>query len=531
MSRGRRLIEFERGGATGVTVSAPAGWAQGPDGFLALSAANELRFEYDPADGSCKGALIEPAATNLLLQSRQLANVAWTKTRAVAASVDGADGMAASGSAISASAPLAVVYQAVSGLTPGQRYTFSAYVRGPQATLTSWTNNADGTWSSGVSAFGVPRRLFFDGERLEHRINGVDTGWPSGTLWRYDHSTKTVTIGTNPTGHAVSVDLACLVGAIGFYLGEGSYTGPGALRQRTTGRTLAGKSIGVPILYVGHADHPFAVGDEVWFSGGTWTDAAWAPIAEANRRQNPRPDTVRLPFAILADLRAHVRDGAGAPSAPPGYVVKIPEAIRYPLTIPDADGSDVDWLGGQWWRLPHLQTGSWHRVYVTRTAPASGVLNPAFFIQADYGSVGPHDFSAEMPAAFAAEGFAVDFCQLQAGEYPTSPIVTTTNSAIRAADRVTLDAPGGGTVDFTWGGLDPAAGPVSPLALADRRIAKRVQLRRGAGDAVEMVVTSSHGDFAAIDLTAVSAALPDSEYLTAAPDEYLTVVPDEYLVI
>lgn len=492
------MIDFSGGSAPGCTVAAPAGYAQGANGLLSLVSADTARFEYDPGNGECQGLLVEPLATNLLLRSRDLSNAAWTKVRASAAAGYGADGGAASGSEIKASSPAAVIYQQVSGLTPGKRYTFSAYVRARRVTLGTWTGS--GPWVADVSAIGIPRALFVDGVRLEHRLPGVDTGWPDAALWRYDHTAKTVTIGVNPSGKTVAIDLACLVGCIGFFLGAGTLGTTNPVRQRTAGRTLSPKSLGVPQLEITHADHPFIIGDEVWFTGGTWTAAAWAPTAEAGRRQNPSPGNCRQFFTVVADKRAETRDGGGVPSAPPGYVVKLPESFRYPLHIAEADGgADVAWLGGQWWRLPHLQTEQWNRVFVTRQAPASGILNPAFFIQADYGAAGPYDFSAEMPAAFASEGFLADFCQLQEGEYPTSPIVTTTAAASRAADLVTLPAPGGGSVYFEWGNEVPDLGPVSPLALADRRICRRVQMRRGVGNAVDMTVTSSHGDFARID--------------------------------
>ncbi len=532
MSRKRRVFDFTRGQALGVAVTAPAGYAQGADRLLSLVGADTPRFEYDVVTGACLGLLAEPAATNLVIRSRALADAAWSKVRATVVAGYGADGGAASGSLIRATAPAAVVYQPVSGLTPGKRYTFSAYVRGPRAVLSAWSGS--GPWVADVSAIGVPRRLSVDGVRLEHRLPGVDTGWPAADLWRYDHAAKTVTIGVNPAGKTIAVDLACLVGCIGFYLGEGTLAAADPVRHRAAGRALSPKSPGVAQLEIAHPDHPFRVGDEVWFSGGTW-GPAWAPAEEAGRRQNPTPGNARQFFTVVADKRAETRDGGGAPGAPAGYCVKLPEAFRHPQHLPEADGgANVGWLGGQWWRLPHLQTGDWQRVYVTRRAPASGTLNPAFFIQADYTAAGPYDFSGEMPAAFASEGFLVDFCQLQEGDYPTSPIVTAGAPASRAADQVLLPL-GADPVAFSWGGLNPAAGPVSPLALADRRICRRVQLRRGAGSTVEMTVTSSYGDFArmAVPLSQPPGGgetLPDGEYLTIGSDELLTIATDEFLV-
>lgn len=522
----RKVFDFTRGATPGVTVTAAPGYAQGPDGLLSLVAANTPRFEYDPADGRCLGLLVEPAATNLLRHARDLTAAPWTTLRAAVAAADaGATGAADGGTRLNATAPAAVVYQTVSGLTPGKRYTFSAYVRGEQRRLTAWSGS--GPWVTSVAGIGLPTRLMVDGVRLEHRLPGVDTGWPAANLWRYDHAAKTVTINVDPAGKVVTVDLACLVGALGFFLGAGTLPSSNPVRHRTAGRALSRKSQGVPQLYIEHAGHPFIAGDEVWFTAGTWD--GWAPPAEAGRRQNPSPGNCRLPFTVVADLRAHTRDGSGAPAPPPGYVVKLPEAFRFPQHIPGADGgSNVGWLGGQWWRLPHLQTGRWHRVYATRTAPPSGTLSPGFFIQADYAGMGPYDFSGEVPAAFAGEGFLVDFCQLQEGDYPTSPIVTGAVPASRGADVVQLPAPGGGHVPFSWGATTPELWPVSPLAMADRRVVRRVQLQRAVGDKVHMTVTSSHGDFARH--TTFVGDDPPGEPLSLGGEEFLVTATDAFLV-
>jgi hypothetical protein len=47
-------------------------------GVLTLEAIDAPRFDYDPSTLAAKGLLIEPAATNLALQSGDLANAAWS---------------------------------------------------------------------------------------------------------------------------------------------------------------------------------------------------------------------------------------------------------------------------------------------------------------------------------------------------------------------------------------------------------------------------------------------------------------------
>ena len=53
----------------------------GSDGLLKTAANNEPRIEFNP-DGSYKGLLVEPAATNLLLRSEEFDDAYWTKNGA-----------------------------------------------------------------------------------------------------------------------------------------------------------------------------------------------------------------------------------------------------------------------------------------------------------------------------------------------------------------------------------------------------------------------------------------------------------------
>lgn len=49
-------------------------------GVMQTATTNVPRFDYDPATLAAKGLLIEPAATNLLLRSREFDNASWIKT-------------------------------------------------------------------------------------------------------------------------------------------------------------------------------------------------------------------------------------------------------------------------------------------------------------------------------------------------------------------------------------------------------------------------------------------------------------------
>lgn len=52
----------------------------GSDGLLKTAAANVPRFDYDPSTLQARGLLIEESRTNLLLQSRDMTQAAWSKT-------------------------------------------------------------------------------------------------------------------------------------------------------------------------------------------------------------------------------------------------------------------------------------------------------------------------------------------------------------------------------------------------------------------------------------------------------------------
>lgn len=57
-------------------------------GVLTLAAADAPRLDYDPSSLAAKGLLIEPAATNALLYSRDLTQAAWSKRGTAAVTVD-----------------------------------------------------------------------------------------------------------------------------------------------------------------------------------------------------------------------------------------------------------------------------------------------------------------------------------------------------------------------------------------------------------------------------------------------------------
>jgi len=94
-----------------------------------LVAATTPRLDYDPATLLVIGTLTEPAATNILLQNRDLTQAAWVKDANTTAALNqtGLDGSANSASSLTATGPNAVTCQSVT-LASSVRQ-LSAYVK------------------------------------------------------------------------------------------------------------------------------------------------------------------------------------------------------------------------------------------------------------------------------------------------------------------------------------------------------------------------------------------------------------------
>lgn len=116
-------------------------------GVLAEVAANVPAFEFN-TDGTFRGLLIEPAATNLALWSRDLTNAAWTKTNATASfTATGAGGSANTATILTATAGNATILQAITSASSAR--VFSAYVRRRTGTGTVEITQDNGlTWTA-----------------------------------------------------------------------------------------------------------------------------------------------------------------------------------------------------------------------------------------------------------------------------------------------------------------------------------------------------------------------------------------------
>jgi hypothetical protein len=116
-------------------------------GVLASVAANTPAFEFN-TDGTYRGLLVEPAATNLALQSRDLTQAVWTATNATTSrTATGVDGTANTGTIVTATAGNATILQAITSASSAR--VFGARVRRRTGTGTvEITQDNGSTWTA-----------------------------------------------------------------------------------------------------------------------------------------------------------------------------------------------------------------------------------------------------------------------------------------------------------------------------------------------------------------------------------------------
>jgi hypothetical protein len=116
-------------------------------GLIESVASGIPRLDY-PIGGGCPSLLIEPAATNLALHSRDLTNAVWSGTTVTTAkNAVGADGTASGATTITATAASGTVLQALSHAS--QSRVFSAYIRRVTGTgAIQLTTNGGTNWTT-----------------------------------------------------------------------------------------------------------------------------------------------------------------------------------------------------------------------------------------------------------------------------------------------------------------------------------------------------------------------------------------------
>ena len=119
-------------------------------GLIESVASGIPRLDYYTSGGTagCPALLVEPAATNLALHSRDLTNAVWSGTNVTRAkNAVGADGVVSGATRLTATAASGTVLQAISHAS--QSRVFSAYVRRVTGTgAIQMTTNNGTTWTT-----------------------------------------------------------------------------------------------------------------------------------------------------------------------------------------------------------------------------------------------------------------------------------------------------------------------------------------------------------------------------------------------
>ena len=136
---------------------ASAAWSFDSSGLLVQASSGTPRFNCEPITGQFRGLLIEEGRTNLLLRNRDLANLAWVKLFASAATDQvGIDGAANSASLITASSSNATVTQTV--VSASALRISSAFVKRLVGSgAVEMTQDGGGTWTPVVVTAGWTR--------------------------------------------------------------------------------------------------------------------------------------------------------------------------------------------------------------------------------------------------------------------------------------------------------------------------------------------------------------------------------------
>ena len=119
-------------------------------GLIESVASGIPRLDYFTSGGvtGCPALLVEPAATNLALHSRDLSNAVWSGTNVTRAkNAVGADGVASGATTLTATAASGTVLQAIVNIS--QSRVFSAYVRRVTGTgAIQMTTNGGTNWTT-----------------------------------------------------------------------------------------------------------------------------------------------------------------------------------------------------------------------------------------------------------------------------------------------------------------------------------------------------------------------------------------------
>jgi uncharacterized protein (DUF2164 family) len=148
-------------------------------GVLRNSVANNIRLVFDPETGVSQGALVEPAATNLLLRSEEFDNASWGKTRSsiTANTIVAPDGTLTGDSFVidTTAATTHALAQSVS-VVSGTSYTFSIHAKSKEISQINMRFNAG--FPTGNVTFDLVNGTLGTGGTIDAAtITPVGNGW------------------------------------------------------------------------------------------------------------------------------------------------------------------------------------------------------------------------------------------------------------------------------------------------------------------------------------------------------------------
>ena len=193
------------------------------NGLIESVASGIPRLDY-PLGGGCPALLVEPAATNLALHSRDLTNAVWSGTTVTTTkNAVGADGTASGATTITATAASGTVLQALAHAS--QSRIFSAYIRRVSGTGTiQLTTNGGTNWdtvtiTSGYTQVASVARTVASGTvgiRLAVSGDVIEVDYTQGEVG----PVATSVIPTTTTSVTRNADVISLSGAVSGCIGQ-----------------------------------------------------------------------------------------------------------------------------------------------------------------------------------------------------------------------------------------------------------------------------------------------------------------------
>jgi hypothetical protein len=213
------------------------------------------RLDYYTSGGTagCPALLVEPAATNLALHSRDLSNVIWVKTSITAAkNAVGADGTVSGATRLTATAASGTVLQALVNVS--QSRVFSAYIRRVSGTgAIQLTTNGGTNWDT-VTISSLYTQVFCTAQTVLNGSVGIRMA-VSGDVIEVDFTQGEVgPVATSPIATTIATgtrnaDVVTLSGAVSGCVGqtEGTMYAEFEIRSESTTRRLLTLSDGSQI--------------------------------------------------------------------------------------------------------------------------------------------------------------------------------------------------------------------------------------------------------------------------------------------